>query len=117
MIKAGTLPIGIEVDGKTWREYALREQFVADEIEVLESEHGPRAMKNDGFFNVCIMARRLQFPGMTKDVTPEMLMAMTSTDFNHLLNSNKALSDERASFRDAAQAAPAAGAGTVEDGV
>lgn len=117
MIKVGTLPIGIEVDGEIWREYALREQLVADEIEVMESEHGPRALKNDGFYSVCLMARRLQFPGMHREVTPEMIMAMTSTDFNHLLQSGKALSDERASFRDAAQAAPAAGAGSVKDGV
>ncbi len=47
MIKVGTLPIGIEVDGETWREYALREQLVVDEIEVLESEHGPRVLRSD----------------------------------------------------------------------
>lgn len=117
MIKRGTLPVGIEVEGDIWRDYELREQLVADEIEVLESEDAPRAMKSDSFFNVCIMARRLQFPGMHKDVAPAMILAMTSTDFSHIMATSQVLAAERASFRDAAQAAPDAAAGTPEDGV
>ncbi len=117
MRKKGQLPYGIDIDGTVYRDYELREQIVADEIEVLESEHGPRALKNDGYYNVCLVARRLTLVGLNKPVTPEMVLSMFSTDFTHLLQSSKALSAERDSFRDAAQAASDAASGTVETGV
>lgn len=117
MRKKGQLPCGIEIDGTVYRDYELREQFVADEIEVLESEHGPRAIKTDSYYNICLMARRLALVGLDKPVTPEMVMGMLSDDFTHLLKSSKAMSVERDSFRGAAEAAPDAASGPVEVGI
>lgn len=117
MIKTGTLPSGIKVNGQTYREYELREQIVADEVEIMESEHGPRAMKSDAFFNVCVMARRITFKGLAEPVTPDMVMGMVSGDFSRIMRSGKEQEAERDSFRGAAEAASDAGVGTPQAGV
>lgn len=118
LIKKGILPKGIEIDGQVYREYTLREQVVADEIEVMESEDGPRAAKSDGFYNVCILSRRLTFVGLPPEaVTPAVLMGMRASDFSELLNADKEMVGDRAGFRDAAEAAPDAAPGTPETGV
>lgn len=111
--KTGTLPGGVMIAGELQREYELREQLVADEIEVMEGPDAARALKSDGFYNVCIIARRLKFP-LAKDkaeVTPALILTMTATDFSHILKDGKSLSEDRDGFRDAAEAAPDAGAG------
>jgi phage FluMu protein gp41 len=113
----GQLPCGIEIEGKLYRDFELREQIVADEIEVFESEHGPRALKNDAFFGVCLMARRLTLIGLGPPVTPAMIMAMSSRDFVHLAAAGREQAAGRDSFRDAAQAAPDALSGTPQTGL
>jgi len=113
----GTLPKGVLIEGTLYREFSLREQIVADEVEILESEHGDRAAKSDGFFNVCIMAKRISLEGYSGEITPEMVMGMAIADFNHLVGLDKGQTEKRASFRDAAEAAPDAGTGTPEAGV
>lgn len=113
MIKKDTLPGGVLIDGTIHRDYELREQLVADEIEVMEGPDAARAGTSDGFYNVCIIARRLKFPlAQTKEeVTPALIMSMTATDFSHILKAGKAMGEERDGFRDAAEAAPDAGTG------
>lgn len=117
MIKQGTLPQGIAIEGQVYQSFSMREQVVADEIEILESEHAERAMKSDGFFNVCVMAKRLRLEGFEDEITPEMVMGMSTADFNHVLGLDREQTAERASFRDAAEAAPDAAPGTPEAGV
>jgi len=118
MIKKGILPTGIEVDGTLYREYELREQLVADEVEVAEGEDRERANKNDAYFNICIMAKRLRLTGAGAPVvTPAMVMGMAVTDFSHIMQSGKEQKVERASFRGAAAAAADAGTGTPQVGV
>lgn len=118
-IKNGTLPVGVEIGGTLYRDFALREQIVADEVEILESEDAERASKSDSFFNVCVMARRLSFAGLDDAgaITPAVVMAMKSVDFNHLIKADKVQLSQRASFRDAAQAAPDAAVAAPEVGV
>lgn len=117
MRTTGQLPQGIVIDGVLYRDFELREQLVGDEIEVLESDDGPRAAKNDSFFGACIMARRLTLAGLGKPVAPAMIMAMTTSDFAHLVKASQATMAKRDSFRDAAQAAPDALSGTDATGV
>ena len=117
MMATGTLPKGIEIDGVVYREFSLREQLVGDEIEILESDDAERATKSDAFFGVCIMAKRLRLTGYDGEITPAMVMGMASADYSHLLSSGKAQETERASFRDAAEAAPDAATDAPEVGV
>lgn len=117
MIKAAILPDGVEIDGKTYRDYELREQLVVDEVEVLEGEDGARAMKSESFYNVCILARRLTLRGLGRGISSSEMLGMTSVDFNHLVATDTALQAERALFRNAAQAAPDAPSGTPQAGV
>lgn len=109
-VKTGTLPVGVKINGTLYRDFVLREQIVADEIEILEDE-GPdaaRAAKSDAFFNVCVTAKRLSFAGLEDStvITPAVVMAMETVDFSHLMKVDKAQLTQRASFRDAAEAAP-----------
>lgn len=117
MKRTGRLPQGIVIDGALYQDYELREQIVGDEIEIMESDYAPRAMKNDSFFGVCVMARRLTLTGLDKPVTPEMVMGMTQSDFVHLIADGKKQDSKRASFRDAAEAAPDALSGIDENRV
>lgn len=107
MLKAtGTLPIGIEYNGKNCREFEYREQLVRDAIEILESADVERATKSDSYYGVCLMAKRLSVEGIEKDaITPALIMDMTQVDFNHLAEIEQKQAVKRESFRGAAAAA------------
>jgi phage FluMu protein gp41 len=114
---AEVFPNGMEIEGAVYHKYELREQLVADEVAVLESPDGPRAMTSDAFFNICLMARRLAIPQLGRNITSAEMMSLTSVDFNHLLATDRKLQAERASFRGAAEAAPDAAPAAPEVGV
>lgn len=104
----GKLPNGIEFNGQVHSDFELREQMVADTVEILESaEHGHRANTGDYYFNVCVMAKRLVRLGEipTDAITPDFVMGMTQEDFNELSLASKRLSEKRRNFRGAAGAA------------
>ena len=117
--KTGTLPGGVQINGTLYRDFALREQIVADEIEILESEDAERAAKSDSFFNVCVMARRLSFAGLDDAgaITSGVIMDMSAVDFAYLQSFDTEQLKQRSSFRDAAEAAPPAGTAAAGTGV
>ena len=117
MKKSEVFPNGMKIGSEIYRDYELREQIVADEVVVLESEDAARAMKSDAYFNICVMARRLTIPRLGREITSAEMMNLTSVDFNHLLATDKAIQAERVSFRDAAQAAPDDTSGTSQAGI
>lgn len=118
LTEKGTLPFGIEKDGAVHRKYSLREQLVCDAIEVFDSTDGERAGKNDSYFGVCVMARRLSIEGIPlEEVTTALLMNMRQTDFNELAAADKRLEEKRRTFRSAAEAAAKAPNSAVEAGV
>jgi hypothetical protein len=105
----GTLPNGVEYDGKIHTEFELREQLVRDMVEVADDkENLEAAEKNDSFLGICIMAKRLVSVGSIppEDITPSLLMGMLQEDFNALTEATGVLIVKRRSFRDAAGAAP-----------
>lgn len=114
----GTLPFGVEYEGKICRDYALREQLVRDAVEVLEGPDSDRAAKSDSFYSVCIMAHRLSIFGVPKgEINTELLMGMTQEDYNELSAADKRIKEKRRSFRDAAQAAKEAPDRVAQAGV
>lgn len=105
MTEKGTLPIGVEFDGKTHREFELREQTVGDTVEVLEDKvNGSRAAGSDSFFNVCIAAKRtVNLGDIPKDkITPELFLAMKQEDFVEISSASRRLDEKRRRFRDKA---------------
>jgi hypothetical protein len=118
MTEKGELPFGIEHNGKTCREYTLREQLVRDAVEVLEGNDAERAGKSDSFYGVCIMAKRLSIAGIAaEEVTVDLLMGMVQEDYNELAAADKRLKEKRRTFRGAAQAAAKTPDRTAQAGV
>ncbi|NOZ36839.1 MAG: hypothetical protein GXP11_02005 [Gammaproteobacteria bacterium] len=100
MEEKGRLPIGIESEGKVHNEYALREQIVADAVDIFESEDAERATRSDSYYGVCIMARRLSIKGLGREaITPAMLLQMNQLDFNELHAAVGRLDEQRRRFR------------------
>lgn len=100
----GTLPNGVEYDGKVHREFEIREQLVSDAVELFESGDKDllaRAEKSDSFFNVCVVAKRILRIGSIpkKAITPALVMNMLQEDFNELVNATKRLEEKRRRFR------------------
>ncbi len=111
------LPIGIEFAGKIHRDFELRPELVADFIEVYEDpKYGKRALKNEHFAGVCVLARRLEKLGdiPKADITPELLLKMRSKDFMAMR-----VSDDRGLLRPGpdSEQHPETGAGTDGDKV
>ncbi|WP_028318964.1 hypothetical protein [Desulfobulbus elongatus] len=117
IVKTGTLPKGIEIDGRVYRDYELHEQIVAHEVEVMESEDADRAAKSAPYFNVCIMARRIRMIGLDRSVTPAEIMVMSVGDFNHLSCADKEVAAQRATFREEGAGGAADGADAPQAGV
>lgn len=80
----GTLPIGIEVDGKLYREYLLEEQRFKHTLRVYtDPEIASDALKEPAYAEAAIMAKRLVVEGIDK-VTPEMVLDLFPEDGDEL---------------------------------
>ena len=100
--ETGTLPIGVEYEGRTHREYEIREQLVGDMIDVFDDEGlASRAAKNNFFLGICILAKMIICIGdIPKDqITPALLMSMLQDDMNELKQAEVRLDERRKSFR------------------
>lgn len=116
--REGTLPVGVEIDGKNYRDFKYRSQLVRDAVEIMDQPDAARADKSDSYFAVCMMAKRLSLVGIPKEsITPALILDMEQIDFNHLVEIDKEIKAQRASFRDAAEAAPDAAIGTPKAGI
>lgn len=118
MDEKGTLPDGIEYEGIMCRNYTVREQIVADAVEVFESENAERAMKSDSYYGVCIMARRLSIDGLPREATtPGRVMQMSQDDFNELHAAVRRLEEKRRRFRIKADTPAPGSPGNDETGI
>ena len=65
LTETGTLPVGIEFDGQTHREFEIREQLVGDSVAVFDDQaRGKRATANSQYAAVCILANQITRPGL-----------------------------------------------------
>lgn len=94
----GTLPIGIEFEGRVHRDFELRPQKVKDSVDVMED---PRAQKNDGYFGVAVLARLIEKLGdiPKEKITPSLLLEMWDEDLKALHEAKGRVSQKLASFR------------------
>lgn len=115
----GTLPFGVEYKGKIHRDFEIREQLVADTIEIFEdNENAARAERSDSFFSVCATAKRLLRLGNIprEAITPGLLMAMRQEDFNEISAASKRLEENRRRFRGETEAHAKGNVGPSEAG-
>jgi phage FluMu protein gp41 len=99
MKEKGTLIIGVEHEGKLHKDFILRAQIVRDSVEAMEDE---RAQKNDSYFGVYCLAKQIEKLGdiPKEDITPDLVMALTETDFKALMAAKGRLEERLNSFRE-----------------
>jgi hypothetical protein len=102
LTEKGTLPVGVEYEGKTHKDFEIREQIVADSINVFDNpDHAARAGKNALFANLCVTANMLLSIGTIpkEEITPDLLMGMFQEDLNAISQAEVRLTVQQATFR------------------
>lgn len=115
----GTLPVGIELDGKVYRDYTLEEERFRHTLAVYTDGKIAREALNDPAYHAAaILAKRLIIPGIDlkgkdpetkkeiviaegKGVTPEMVLDLFPEDGNALGQAGSDIAARRAEFRKA----------------
>ena len=116
----GTLPIGVELDGKTHKDFELRPQFVSDTVDIFEDpEAGKRAARNNQYFACCLYAGRLVSLGdiPKEKITPDLILSMRQEDYNEILGAGERLETQEATFREPPAPPAQDGAGAAQAGV
>ena len=115
----GTLPFGVDYDGKTHRDFELRPQFVRDTVDIFEDpDTAKRAARNNQFFACCLFAGRLTRLGdiPKESITPDMILDLHQDDYDEILHAGERLATQEATFRGAAAAVEEDGAGAPQGG-
>jgi len=102
MTENGTLPCGVEYDGRIHRDYEIREQRVRDMVAVYDDPKvAIRAENNATFLGLCILAGQIVKLGTIpkEAITPELLLDMAQVDCNELSEASKRLEERRKTFR------------------
>jgi hypothetical protein len=104
LTEKGTLPVGVEHNGKLHRDFELRPQKVSDSIDALDEDE--RARKNDSYLGVVIVSKQLVKLGdIPKEaITPELVMDMCDVDMEEINDAMKRLKTRLLSFRKGSQA-------------
>lgn len=118
MVECGVFPEGIEIAGQVHREFTLDEQKFRHTLEVVNDPATGSRIEDPVWYSAALLARRLSIPGQfDAAVTPEMVLNLSGADGDELTRASIVLEQRRQAFRSAAQAAPEAAAGALEDGV
>jgi hypothetical protein len=98
MTEKGTLPIGVEHDGKVHRDFEVRPRLVKDSIEVFAAEKGTR---NDAHLLVSLMALQIVSLGEipVERITTDLLLGMYEDDYVALKEVADRLTQRLKSFR------------------
>ena len=94
----GTLPVGVEHGGQVHRDYEVRPRLVRDSVEAMED---PRALKNESYAGVCLLARQIVRLGAIpkEEITPALLMEMYEEDLGELYRAAEEVARRLKSFR------------------
>lgn len=73
-----TLPIGVEVDGKTYKDFEIRAAILRDSVEAVDECGGDASQTR---LRYAVMARRVSFEGLGQEkVTTDLLMGLYDRD-------------------------------------
>ena len=116
LTETGTLDAGIEVDGVWHKEFEVRERLLRDSYDLYEKpELLAKCEASDRYAGLVVTGQRLKV-GSLPEVTPEMLLDMTESDFELIQSAIKRLDERRRSFRAAVAAQSADGTAPAETG-
>ena len=113
--ESGTLPVGVEVDGKFHYEFTLRPRLVRDSVDVLEEDS--RAQNNDAYRGVALIARQIESLGdlEPEQITTKLLLSMFDTDLAAIMEANSRLEGRLKNFRTQSKNTPASASGIGEN--
>jgi hypothetical protein len=103
LTEKSVLPIGVEHNGVTHKDFEIREQIVADTINVFDNpERAAKAEKNIRYAELCITANMLLSLGTIpkEEITGDLLMGMHQADQNEITAAEVRLAIKRTSFRE-----------------
>jgi hypothetical protein len=106
LTEKGTLPIGVEYEGKTHKDFEIREQLVSDMISVFDDPaQAARAEKNNYYLGMCILAKVIVSIGTIpkEALTVDLLLGMLQDDLNEVKRAEGRLDAKRKSFRSKAE--------------
>ena len=98
----GTLPNGVEHGGVTHKDFEIREQIVADTINIFDDPKiAERSGKNLRYAELCITANMIVSLGTIPkaEITGDLLMNMLQEDQNEISAAEMRLAIKRATFR------------------
>ncbi len=100
----GTLPIGVEHDGKVHTEFEIRSAFVRDSVEVYDLYDAERLERNNLYSSICLTCYRLESLGAIPkvEITPELLMTMFNEDLAALNEASDQAAAKARTFRNEA---------------
>ena len=99
----GILPIGVKFNGVIHKDFEIREQIVADSINVFDDpDRGVKAVKNKLYANLCVTANMLLSLGTIpkEEITPDLLMTIRQMDLNEISAAEMRLAIKCTTFRD-----------------
>lgn len=99
----GSLLVGVEFNEETHCDFELREQLVKDSVDIFDNaKNSARATANDGFYAVCLLAKRIVRLGdiPAESISPELLLGMHQVDFNELTKAAHEIEERRRRFRE-----------------
>lgn len=78
VIVKDSLPIGVEVDGVTYRDFEMRAAVLRDSVDAVDECGGDASQT---LLRYAVMARRVKFEGLDQEkVTTDLLMNMLDRD-------------------------------------
>lgn len=81
LIVKGTLPIGVDVEGKRYKEFSIRPGTLRDSIKAAESLGANAATADSNTLRYATLAQRISFDGLPQEqVTLDLLMGMFDRD-------------------------------------
>lgn len=98
----GKLPNGVEFDGVIHKDFEIREQIVADSINIFDDPvQAAKALKNSQYAALCITAEQIISIGdiPKKEITAELLMPLLQEDLSEISEAEKRLAIKRFTFR------------------
>ena len=93
----GTLPVGIERDGKWHREFEIRPRLVKDTMEVAR-EQGMKKLEDDIFFSLCLTAKQIVRIGEISPLPVDELLEMVDLDVAKINEAREKLASRLESF-------------------
>jgi len=120
MTEKGTLPVGVEFEGKVHQDFELRSQFVRDTVDIFDDPvAGDRAERNNQFFAASLFAGRLVKLGEIpkEQITVDMVLDLEQEDYMEIVQAGKRLEERMATFRGKTPAVAPEGTGDAQGGV